>query len=188
MLLKHREGIKNTKVVDKGLLRKRSQNISGHFPMYLTPNHTEYSIYSEKHFIFMLHQQTELFSNNEKRTKQASLRAKSANTDRKHKCVHGDYIKAHWCLCDRCLPLDFIFLLCKSRTARRGTSRVQQDRETACCYLNLILVIIAEQTQAAIARWVNHSWLRLTLLQQFTTLIFHYMMQPKGPCLVCDPL
>lgn len=132
----------------------------------------------------MLHQQTELFSNNEKRTKQASLRAKSANTDRKHKCVHGDYIKAHWWLCDRCLPLDFIFLLCKSWTARRGTSTVQQDRETTCCYLDLILVIIAEQTQAAIARWVNHSWLRLTLLQQFTTLIFHYKMQPKSTCLM----
>lgn len=44
----------------------------------------------------MLHQQTELFSENGKQTKQAFLRAKSANTDHKLKCVHGDYIKAHW--------------------------------------------------------------------------------------------
>lgn len=44
----------------------------------------------------MLHQQTELFGDNGKQTKQASLRAKSANTDHKLKRVHGDYIKAHW--------------------------------------------------------------------------------------------
>lgn len=43
----------------------------------------------------MLHQQTELFGDNGKQTKQASLRAKSANTDHKLKRVHGDYIKAH---------------------------------------------------------------------------------------------
>ncbi len=50
MLLKHREGIKNTKVVDKDMLRNRSQNIPANFAMYLTHNHTEYSIYSEKTF------------------------------------------------------------------------------------------------------------------------------------------